>query len=98
MGFGCRCGDWVLKVVLLLQPKEIYVLCENFMYTGLPPISSCPCSCPCGWPPAAVALAVALAVAAVVAFAVATAVAPCRCSWFLLALWWFSLGCLGCHS
>ena len=47
---------------------------------------------------AAVALAVAVAIAAAVAVAVAAAVAPCRCSWFLLALWWFPLGCLGCHS
>ena len=47
---------------------------------------------------AAVAPAVAPAVAAAVALAVAAAVAPCRCSWFLLALWWFPLGCLGCHS
>ena len=46
----------------------------------------------------AVALAVAPAVAAAVALAVAAAVAHCRCSWFLLALWWFPLGCLGCHS
>ena len=35
-------GDWVLKVILLLQAKEIYVLCENFMYTGLSPVLS-PC-------------------------------------------------------
>ena len=30
MGFGRGCGDWVLKVVLLLQAKEIYALYEKF--------------------------------------------------------------------
>jgi len=50
MEFGRGRGDWVLKVVLLLQAKEIYVLCENFMYTGLPPIPSCSCRCPYGCP------------------------------------------------
>jgi len=47
-GEGRGRGDWVLKDVLL-QAKEIYALCENFMYTELPPVPS-PCSCPCGCP------------------------------------------------
>ena len=50
MGFGHGRGNWVLEVVLLLQAKEIYALCENFMYTGLPPVPSCPCPCPCPCP------------------------------------------------
>ena len=111
-GFGRGRGDWGLGVVLL-QATEIYVLCENFVYTGLPPVPGCALAVALAVAPAvapAVALAVALAVAAAVAaavapavaaavaLAVAAAVAPCRCSWFLLALWWFPLGCLGCHS
>ena len=49
-GFGRGRGDWVLGVVLLLQATEIYVLCKNFMYTGLPPVPGCPCRCRCSYP------------------------------------------------
>jgi len=37
-----RYSNWVLIVGLLLQAKEIYTLCKNFMYTGLSPVLS-PC-------------------------------------------------------
>jgi len=38
MGFGCGCSDWVLRLSYSCKLKKIYILCENFMYTGLPSV------------------------------------------------------------
>jgi len=35
---------------LRCELKKTTAWSENFMYTGLPPVPSCPCSCPCSCP------------------------------------------------
>ena len=56
---------WILKLFYYYKLKKIYVLSENFICPGPPPVSSCPCH--------PVTSAVTLAVATAVASAIALA-------------------------